>query len=322
MPRGVPAAGARRTKDPITGQFVVPTHVVHYDFNKMPDWDKPKPKPQARASSHAGTFKTQPAPVIDHETDEQVEKRINQSFHTMSLIVKSAISGDAAALIISGPPGLGKSWTVEQELKRVDPKGDRHEVANGYSTAVGLLRKLFIARHKHRILVLDDIDSIFADPVALNLLKAACDRRQQRRISYLAENNLICDVEAVQIPRSFTFEGTIIFITNLDFDAAVDAKRANHAHLAALMSRAHYISLAMRSNRDYMCRIKQVVKAGMLRDQGLDATEEADVLAFIEEHRDELRELSLRMCAKVGDIRKSPLGHSWKLIARETCCRK
>jgi hypothetical protein len=87
----------------------------------------------------------------------------------------------------------------------------------------------------------------------------------------------------------------------------------------ALISRSHYIDLAMKNKRDYLIRIRQVVRQGLLRNIGLDEAGQLDVVDFIEGNQDRLRELSLRMALKIGSIRKR--GGNWMRMARVTCCK-
>jgi hypothetical protein len=122
-----------------------------------------------------------------------------------------------------------------------------------------------------------------------------------------------------RVPRGFEFNGTIVFITNLDFDAMIDKGHKLAPHLQALMSRAHYIDLAMKTRRDYVVRIKQVLEKGLLKKSGLTESQERDVVEFIEANTDRLRELSLRMALKIGAIRK--IGETWQKVARVTCCK-
>jgi hypothetical protein len=90
-------------------------------------------------------------------------------------------------------------------------------------------------------------------------------------------------------------------------------------HMQALVSRSHYIDLTMKTKRDYMVRIRQVVADGMLIDQGLSVEQESAVMDYIGEKQNVLRELSLRMVVKIGNLVKT--GKDWKKIANVTCCR-
>jgi hypothetical protein len=165
--------------------------------------------------------------------------------------------------------------------------------------------------------VFDDADSIFFDDVSLNLLKSVCDTTEKRRVSWLSEGTLVDEETAVRIPRSFDFNGTIIFISNYDFDAMIDRGHKLAPHLQALVSRAHYIDLAMKTRRDYLVRIKQVIKQGLLKE--LTESQRNDVIAFVNENHERLRELSLRMALKIGSLRKQ--GGNWQRIANITCCK-
>jgi hypothetical protein len=146
-----------------------------------------------------------------------------------------------------------------------------------------------------------------------------CDTTEKRRVSWLTEGVMIDEESGERLPRGFEFNGTIVFITNLDFDALIDRGHKLAPHLQALMSRAHYIDLAMKTRRDYVVRIKQVLEKGLLKKSGLTPAQEKDVVDFIEANTDRLRELSLRMALKVGAIRK--IGETWQKVARVTCCR-
>ena len=77
---------------------------------------------------------------------------------------------------------------------------------------------------------------------------------------------------------------------------------------------------SMKTKRDYLVRIRQVLNKGMLADQGLDKVAQNEVIQFIETNQDSMRELSLRMALKVAGIRKMSSSR-WEKIARVTCCK-
>ena len=259
------------------------------------------------------------APVV-FETDAEIEQKLADRFEILETMTDAAISGDARALIVSGPAGLGKSFTVEKALTNWDPNAVNHKIVKGYIRAPGLYKLLYAHRAPGQVLVFDDADEVFLDDTAINLLKAACDSSDRRIISYITEGSLIDEETAERLPKSFQFEGTVIFITNYDFDAMIDRGSKLAPHLQALVSRAHYIDMAMKTKRDYIIRIRQVVRAGLLRNNGLDAEAQLDVVDFIEDNQDKLRELSLRMVLKVASIRRKGSAN-WKKVARVTCCK-
>jgi hypothetical protein len=97
----------------------------------------------------------------------------------------------------------------------------------------------------------------------------------------------------------------------------IDRNHKLAPHLSALVSRAHYIDLAMKSRRDYLIRIGQVINEGLL--DYLTIPERADVVRFINNNHERLRELSLRMALKLGALRKQ--SDSWEKLALVTCCK-
>ena len=295
MPRGVPASGIRMTKKRVASGV----------FNE-----------NGMVQIH------QKEPVVEaiKETEFQIEARLRDRFGILGELTEAALNGDARAVIVSGPAGLGKSFTVEEKLRHWDPEQLDHTIVKGYVKPTGLLRLLYRYREEGQVIVFDDADTVFFDDTCLNLLKAVCDTTDIRRVSYLAEVNMVDDDTGEQIPRHFAFNGTIIFITNLDMDSMIERGHKLAPHLSALVSRSHYIDLSMKTKRDYLVRIKQVVKDGMLRMHGLDESEEAEVMSFINENQDRLRELSLRIAVKISNLVKTGKG-DWKRIANVTCCR-
>lgn len=257
-----------------------------------------------------------PVAVVDEtETDSQIETRIRDRFEILDSMTVDAIDGDIRALIVSGPAGLGKSYTVEQRVG----DSDRHKIVRGYVRATGLVKLLYSKRHVGQVLVLDDADEVFGDEISLGILKAACDSTDRRIISYLSEGVLL-DEDGEVIPKQFQYNGSVIFITNMDFDNMVDRGHRLAPHLNAMISRAHYIDLKMKTRRDYMIRIRQVVAQGLLKNDGLCAQGQKDVIEFIEFNSASLRELSLRIVKKIGALRrKNP--SNWKKRAYVTCCR-
>ena len=254
------------------------------------------------------------------ETDEEIEAKLTERFEVLADMTQGAVAGDIRAMIVSGPGGLGKSFMVDKTLAEWDPSGSAFTVVKGYVKTPGLYKLLYNHREAGQVLVLDDADSIFNDDTSINLLKAACDSSDRRIISYLSEFVLIDEESGERLPKRFEFHGTIIFITNMDFDVMIDRGHRLAPHLEALVSRAHYIDMAMKTQRDYLIQIRLKVKAGLLKNIGLDAEAQADVVDFIENNYTKLRELSLRMALKIGSIRRRGRAN-WERQVRVTCCR-
>jgi hypothetical protein len=285
MPRGKPKNGFRMTRAHLerSGQ----------SFNTS---DKTRDLLNKFNPVHVGTLSAiATLNEHQHETDAQIESKLSERFSILAELTDASISGVSRALIVSGPPGLGKSFTVEKKLSDWDPSGEDYTIVKGMVGMTGLVKLLFQYRAEGKIIVFDDADSVFEDLGTLNMLKTVCDTTETRTVSYLKE-------------------------TNLDFDVMINKGHRLTPHFQALMSRAHYVDLAMRNKRDYMIRIKQVVKQGMLRSHGCDAMQEETVLTFINKNQDRLREMSLRIAIKIANL--VMMGQSnWERVAEVTCCR-
>lgn len=251
------------------------------------------------------------------ETDEEIDARIAERFEVLEMLTESCITGNSRSLIVSGPAGLGKSYTVEQKLREWDPNEINHMIVKGYVRATGLVKLLYRFREAGQLVVFDDADTIFFDDTSLNILKAVCDTTERRVVSWLSEGTLIDEESGEALPPSFQFEGTVIFITNMDFDAMINRGHRLKPHLEALVSRSHYVDVSMKTRRDYLVRIRQVISDGMLDEFSL--TEKAEILTYIEVNAHRLRELSLRMAIKIANLYKSD--KDWKRLANVTCCK-
>ena len=267
------------------------------------------------------------APVVAEamavtETDEEAIARIRERFEILDEMSKAATNGDIRAMIVSGPPGVGKSYGVEQVIEKaclfdqIAGKRLRAEVIKGSATALGLYSTLYKYSDPNCVVVFDDCDSILLDDVSLNLLKGALDSGKKRKISWLADSNLL---RREGIPDSFNFQGSVIFITNLKFDTMKSQKLRDH--LDALQSRCHYLDLTLDTMRDKLLRIKQIASDGALfQDMDLDQESQDQIIAFMDLNKNQLREVSLRMAIKVAQLRKS-FPDTWTRMAKTTCMK-
>jgi len=261
-------------------------------------------------------------PARPQETDEEAMSRIRERFDILHEMTKASVTGDIRAMIVSGPPGVGKSFGVEQEIDKaclfdkLAGKRLRAEVVKGSATPIGLYQTLYKYSDSNCVVVFDDCDSILLDDVSLNLLKGALDSGKKRKISWLSESSTL---RREGIPDSFEFKGSVIFITNLKFDTMKSQKLRDH--LDALQSRCHYLDLTLDTMRDKVLRIKQIAADGELfASYDFDKCVQDDIINFMDENKTRLREMSLRMALKIADLRKMSV-MNWKRLAETTCMK-
>lgn len=258
------------------------------------------------------------------QTDAEILERLRDRFEILEDMTRAVKKGDVRAMIVTGPPGVGKSFGVEKVLSKHDvfanvaqnEKLKKYEVVKGAMSSIGLYKKLYEFSDKKSILVFDDCDSVLLDDLSLNILKAALDSSKKRTIHWNTDSRLL---RQEGVPNSFDFNGGAIFITNIKFDHVKSKKLKDH--LEAIESRCHYLDLTIDTTREKLLRIQQVVtECGMLDDYKLSDQEKQEVVDYIADNKDRMRELSLRMVLKVADIRVS-MPTKWKSVAEVTCMR-
>jgi len=242
-------------------------------------------------------------------TEKQNRYGINERFSFVEKLVNMVANNIQPSAIITGEGGLGKTYTVTKTLESNGYK-DISDLADfqvgtvintrkcftmvkGFSTAKGLYRTLF--ENNKSIIVFDDCDAVLKDPVALNLLKGALDSYGKRIISWNA------DMRDDDLPRSFNFEGRVIFISNMDQDRIDQAIR----------SRSMMIDLSM-SAEQKIDRMEYIANSDEFMPE-FEASHKQDALKLIRELANEAKEISLRTLISVTKIRSA--NKDWKEMA-------
>jgi hypothetical protein len=266
----------------------------------------------------------QDTPQQSKETDAEIIERLRERFEILEDMTRAVKKGDVRAMIVSGAPGVGKSFGVEKVLAKHqlmadvanDEKLKKFEIVKGAMSAIGLYSKLYEYSDKKCILVFDDCDSVLLDDLSLNILKAALDTSKKRMIHWNTDSRLL---RSEGVPNSFEFKGGAIFITNINF-ANIKSKKLQD-HLAALESRCHYIDLTVHGEREKMLRIKQIVGDGMLNEYDFEPGQQEELIEFIDANKKKLRELSLRTVLKTADLMRTFPNGKWKRVAEVSLMR-
>jgi hypothetical protein len=236
------------------------------------------------------------------KSDSQILTDLKDRFDLLSRLTKGSVAEIIRAMVVTGAPGVGKTYTVEQILER--EAKDKHEIVRGTLSAINLYMLAWQYRHPGNVIVLDDADDIFHDEDALNILKVLCDTSATRTVSYRKEAHQLKEQD---IPQSFEFRGTMIFISNVDFQRFVDeGKNKFAAHMGALMSRSLYLDLQIHDRNSLGVWVSHIAQTGRIFDrENVPMALRKPILDFLKVHREDLRELSIRTLMKVCSLAKS-----------------
>ena len=174
--------------------------------------------------------------------------------------VRGVVHRKHTGLYLYGREGTGKTHTVCSLLDRLAVS---HTYSNGHLTPIGLFDLIHLNRD--RVIVLDDVSSIFNQPIALQLLLAALgnphDDSGIRWVQYKTAKG------DVRVP----FTGGIIAISNLALDGH------HHEILRALRDRVFTINYEP-SDEQIIALIQHIASSGL---NGISPTDCLKVCTFL-----------------------------------------
>lgn len=260
--------------------------------------------------SGTGQPNTSLVPSLGHNKIDQFD--INTRFGFVETMVRMIAQKDTVSSVITGRGGLGKTFTVRKTLEDCGlmdmnyleqnaPVGSRinrakaYRFIKGYSTAKALYRALY--DNNNCVIVFDDCDSIQGDKTAKNILKSALDSYDKRIIYWNAETKGDDD-----LPRSFQFDGKVIFISNMEMEK-IDG---------AIRSRSMTVDLTM-SYPQMIDRMKHLMSLDtFLPDFDQDIKNES--MALVQSLGTRIKDLNLRTLITVCKIRANG-EENWKDMA-------
>jgi len=223
--------------------------------------------------------------------------------------IEKLSKGKLRSLIVNGPPGVGKTHSVEEYLQKY--ACGNYSIITGQMTPLSLYGHLYKNKTAGRVLVLDDIDSVFNKLEGVNILKAAMDTKLVRNISWESSTHLLGARGAL---RTFSFYGGVILISNVGFDTT-DKKIGGR--LDALKDRSFSITISDRTNESLFKQVCfMVMKRDLLKDFNFSDFQKKELLEYMEENLASMYTVSLRVALKLAMlIQDDPL--EWKSLAND-----
>lgn len=256
---------------------------------------------------------------LPEKSDEELTEEIQEKFYILNLMSQATINNTVRSLVVSGSPGTGKSFGVLKLIEKKKKEDDSFVAIElkGTVSPIMLFATLYQCKDKNSILLLDDCDAIVEDVETLNMVKAATDSSSKRFISY---TKLSSYLEEQGIPNTFEFCGSVIYLSNINFAKEMERKSKLAPHIAAFVSRSHYIDVSLETNREKLIRILTVVNSKEFEiEHNISSDDVKELVDYIKENCESFRELSIRLVAKMVDLKKS-FASDWQRIARVTLC--
>lgn len=220
--------------------------------------------------------------------------------HTMLEGMEQAGLVDVNTLELSGPvddngeeeeedgEGVSKVWVPENAFVQI----------KGNMTARVLYETLYM--YNNRTIVFDDCDKVLTDSTAEMIFKGALDSNKDRWITWGSRVRS-------DIPRTFNFQGSVIFVTNrrsCDLDQA-------------LLSRSNAIDISMTRPQ----KIERMKFIGM-RDvfmPEVNKTIVRECMQLVEQLQESITELNMRTLIKCVGLRRSV--PNWQRTFEFSACR-
>lgn len=237
-------------------------------------------------------------------------------FDDLDDLVRLVLSGTQSSLLVTGMPGIGKTYNITTLVKKIlnSPPGESWQHFKGKTTPFALAQTLF--EYHDQLIVFDDCDNALILKDCVDILKGALDSYDTREVSWLSRASFpsagmsyedmyskYLEEDRQKLPRTFKFEGQIIFISNKDISQVDEAIR----------SRTLCIDITLKAS-DVILRIRS-----LLKDLAPDISmkDKEDALAVLERRaQDENATVDLRTMVMAAKIKSGGSPNADRLIAK------
>lgn len=230
------------------------------------------------------------AAQADSVSDTQMLEEIQYRFDMLSRYAIAAASGEIRCLVGSGSPGIGKSWDLMKTLDDIIP-GEYEVIEGGDISPVHLFMAGYRNREAGRVLVFDDSDGLFMKDECCNILKKLTDSSPVRRLTYMKASPVL---ETEGVPNEYTFEGSVIFLSNLNFERMATGSDRRAQHIAALNTRSLVLDLQIHTPRAKYIWVRYKAVTAILPNMNVTEETQTKVLEYLDKHYDRFKSLSLR----------------------------
>jgi len=224
------------------------------------------------------------------------EFSVKERFDFIEKFTTLCVKGVIPSLIITGSGGLGKTFTVLKTLEKLKLKEDTigsvdgdFVFIKGYSTARNVYKTLYYNRTK--VVIFDDCDASFKDPIGAAIFKAALDSGSRRIIDWGSDSK-----EESDVPPRFEFLGKVIFISNLEM----------YKFPQPIVSRSMLTDLTL-SLEEKVDRIEFIFN----EEKQYEEEDKTEVLEFIRKNMDKFKDLNVRSAFNALKM-KVALGKGWE----------
>lgn len=224
---------------------------------------------------------------------------LEENYANVEKYIKGICRGEYRSMIVNGPPGVGKTYSVDAYLQQYAQE-DTYKVVAGHMTPLSLYGNLYQYRHEGDVLVLDDIDSVFSKIEGINLLKAAMDTKPVRRINWESTSSAVVNLG---LPSGFDFKGSVVLISNIGFSRKQSKLQE---HLDALKDRSFSLRISNSTKEElYQQVCFMVINKDLLKDFGLTGKQQSSILDYVDSNLEKIHKVSLRLAMKLASLMKA-----------------